>query len=143
MFKSIKSKIVVFAVMATLVPSLGLGLLSFRQNEAQINDNVTRELRALTNYAIREIELWVEKRVHETQVTSASIVVIEGLTTVSRPANTSGKNRAVVARYLRSVQEKLDTILELTVVNTAGEVVASSAEMPTSVTIPSNWLEHA
>ena len=48
--------------MATLVPSLGLGLLSFRQNEAQINDNVTRELRALTNYAIREIELWVEKR---------------------------------------------------------------------------------
>lgn len=141
MFKSIKSKIVVFAVMATLVPSLGLGLLSFRQNEAQINDNVTRELRALTNYAIREIELWVEKRVHETQVTSASIVVIEGLTTVSRPANTSGKNRAAVARYLRSVQEKLDTILELTVVNTAGEVVASSAEMPTSVTIPSNWLE--
>ncbi len=83
MFKSIKSKIVVFAVMATLVPSLGLGLLSFRQNEAQINDNVTRELRALTNYAIREIELWVEKRVHETQVTSASIVVIEGLTTVA------------------------------------------------------------
>ena len=31
--------------------------------------------------------------------------------------------------------------MELTVVNTDGEVVASSAEMPTSVTIPSNWLE--
>ena len=40
---SIKSKIVVFAMMATLIPSLGLGLLSFRQNEAQISDNVTRD----------------------------------------------------------------------------------------------------
>src|SRR6187455_3466969 len=97
-FKSIKSKIVVFAVIATLVPSLGLGLLSFRQNEAQIHDNVTRELRALTNYAIREIELWVEKRVHETQVTSASIVVVEGLSTANRPPNTSSKNRAAIAR---------------------------------------------
>ena len=133
-FKSIKSKIVVFAVIATLVPSLGLGLLSFRQNEAQIHDNVTRELGALTNYAIREIELWVEKRVHETQVTSASIVVVEGLATADRPPNTSSKNRAAIARYLRSVQEKLDTILELTIVeHAAGEVIASSADTPTSV----------
>ena len=65
MLKSIKSKIVVFAIMATLIPSLGLGLLSFRQNEAQISDNVTLELRALTSYASREIELWIDKRVHE------------------------------------------------------------------------------
>jgi hypothetical protein len=54
---SIKSKIFVFAVMATLIPSLGLGLLSFRQNEAQINGNVTRELRALASQASRELEL--------------------------------------------------------------------------------------
>ena len=63
--KSIKSKIMVFAVLATLIPSLGLGLLSFRQNEAQTGENVTRQLRALTSYANREIELWMDKRVHE------------------------------------------------------------------------------
>ena len=139
MFKSIKSKIVVFAVTATLVPSLGLGLLSFRQNEAQISDNVTRELRALTNYATREIELWIEKRVHETQVTAASIVVVEGLATVDRLKKVPAKNPAAVGHYLRSIQEKLNTILELTIVNMAGEIVASSAEIPGPVTIPSNW----
>jgi diguanylate cyclase (GGDEF)-like protein len=137
--KSIKSKIVVFAVMATLVPSLGLGLLSFRQNEAQISDNVTRELRALTNYAIREIELWIEKRVHETQVTSASIVVVEALARADRLTKAPAKNPAAVGHYLRSVQEKLDSILELTVVNMAGEVVASSAETPGPLAIPDNW----
>lgn len=141
MLRSIKSKIVVFAVMATLVPSLGLGLLSFRQNEAQISDNVTRELRALTNYAIREIELWIEKRVHETQVTSASIVVVEALATAARLTKGPAKNPAAVGHYLRSVQEKLDAIRELTVVNIAGEVVASSAETPAPVVIPDNWPE--
>ncbi|MBA4141612.1 MAG: diguanylate cyclase [Nitrosospira sp.] len=129
----------VFAILATLIPSLGLGILSFRQNEAQISDNVTRELRTLTNYARREIELWIEKRVHEVQVTSASSVIIGGLTVADRPADTRGKSPAAVSHYLRSVQEKLDTILELTVVNAAGEIVASSADAPASITIPNNW----
>ncbi len=83
--RSIKSKLVVFAMMATLIPSLGLGLLSFRQNEAQISDNVTRELRAMINYASREIKLWIDKRVHEVHVTSTSNVVIDGLSAISRP----------------------------------------------------------
>ena len=138
--RSIKSKIVVFAMMATLIPSLGLGLLSFRQNEAQINDNVTRELRAMTSYASREIEFWIDRRVHEVQVTSASSVVIDGLSTVSRPkANLPRGNPQALAHYLRSVQVKLDTILELTVVDATGKVVASSAETPVTVTFPNDW----
>ena len=83
--KSIKSKIVVFAVLATLIPSLGLGLLSFRQNEAQTGQNVTRQLRALTSYANREIELWTDKRVHEARVAAASSTVIDGLSASYRP----------------------------------------------------------
>src|SRR5690349_25076261 len=70
--KSIKSKLVVFATLATLIPSLGLGLLTFRQSEAQTNANVTRELRALTDYAGREMEFWLDRRAHEAHVTAAS-----------------------------------------------------------------------
>ena len=142
--KSIKSKIVVFAIMATLIPSLGLGLLSFRQNEAQISDNVTCELRALTSYASREIELWIDKRVHEVYVTSSSSAVIDGLSAIYHPApDTSGRDPRALAHYLRSVQEKLDTILELTVVNAAGQVVASSTETTAAVTLPDDWPQNS
>ncbi len=138
--RSIKSKIVVFAMMATLIPSLGLGLLSFRQNEAQISDNVTRELRAMTSYASREVELWIDKRVHEVHVTSTSSAVIDGLSAVNHPETSlPGRNPQALAHYLRSVQVKLDTILELTVVDATGKVVASSAEMPVTVTLPDDW----
>ncbi|MGH8685070.1 MAG: GGDEF domain-containing protein, partial [Nitrosospira sp.] len=116
----------IFAIAATLIPSLGLGLLSFRQNEAQIGDNVTRELRALTNYASREIELWIDKRVHEVRVSSASSAIIDGLSAIAQPrTNSPRRNPQALAHYLRSVQEKLDIILELTVVDAAGEIVAS------------------
>ena len=142
--KSIKSKIMVFAILATLIPSLGLGLLSFRQNEAQIGDNVTRELRALTSYANREIELWIDKRIHEVYVSSTSSAVIDGLSAIVRPqastrANTIAKHPQALAHYLRSVQEKLDTIRELTVVNAAGQVVASSTQAAATVTLPDEW----
>lgn len=146
--KSIKSKIMVFAIIATLIPSLGLGLLSFRQNEAQISDNVTRELRTLTSDASREIELWIDKRAHEVRVASTSSAVIDGLSAIARPqanirANTAAKNPQALAHYLRSVQTKLDTLRELTVVDAAGQIVASSAVAAATVTLPNEWPPHS
>jgi diguanylate cyclase (GGDEF)-like protein len=137
--KSIKSKLVVFATMATLIPSLGLGLLSFRQSEAQISANVTRELRALTNYAGREIEFWLDKRVHEAHVTAASSVVIEALSTSYQPRANMSKYSQALAHYLRSVQGKLDAIRELTVMNASGKIIASSTEKPEGATLPDEW----
>ncbi|MET0919228.1 MAG: hypothetical protein ABWY07_12500, partial [Burkholderiales bacterium] len=44
---SIKSKLIAFALLATLVPSVGLGLLSFWGYQAVLNDNVSHELHML------------------------------------------------------------------------------------------------
>jgi diguanylate cyclase (GGDEF)-like protein len=142
--QSIKSKIFVFAITATIVPSLGLGLLSFRQNEVQISDNVTRELRALANQASRELELWISRNIHAVRALSTSKSVIDGLTATARPtAGETDKTPQALKHYLRSVQSKLDTILELTVVDAAGQIVASSAAAPSAVTLPKSWPESA
>lgn len=145
MLSSIKSKILVFAILATLIPSLGLGLLTFRQNEALIGDNVGRELRALASYASRELELWINERVHDVRVLSTSNAVIDGLSTALRlrAGRPPGINPQALPHYLRSVQEKLDPLLELTVVDIAGHVVASSAAAPSAVTLPKIWPQSA
>ncbi|MDO9103025.1 MAG: diguanylate cyclase [Candidatus Nitrotoga sp.] len=144
LLRSIKSKIFVFAIMATLIPSLGLGLLSFRQNEAQISDNVTRELRALASQASRELELWINKHIHTVRALSTSNAVIDGLVPIAHPP-TGKPNKApqALTHYLSSVQSKLDTILELTVVGATGQVVASSAAVPSAITLPKSWPESA
>ena len=82
--KSIRSKIVVFAVIATLVPSVGLGLLSFRQNEALVNDSVTRELRALADNANRQLEFWINENTLAVRALSTSNPVIEGLSALNQ-----------------------------------------------------------
>ncbi|CAH1212738.1 Diguanylate cyclase (GGDEF) domain-containing protein [Candidatus Nitrotoga sp. BS] len=142
--KSIKSKIFVFAILATLIPSLGLGLLSFRQNEARISDNVPRELRALASQASRELELWINKHIHAVRALSTSNAVIDGLSATTHPlAGKPNITPQALTHYLRSVQSQLDTILELTVVRAAGQIVASSAVAPSAVTLPQSWPDSA
>jgi diguanylate cyclase (GGDEF)-like protein len=144
LLKSIKSKIFVFAIIATLTPSLGLGLLSFRQNEAQISENVTRELRALASQASRELELWINKHIRAVRALSTSNAVIDGLSATAQPlASKSNNTPQALTYYLRSVQSKLDTILELTVVDAAGQILASSAAASSAITLPQSWPENA
>lgn len=144
MLNSVKSKILVFAILATLIPSLGLGLLSFRQNEALIADNVGRELRALTSHTNRELELWLNERVHELHALATSNSVIDGLAAATRPrVDTRGPNPQSLPLYLRSVQEKLAPLLELGVVDAGGRALASSATAPAAVALPQSWFQSA
>lgn len=133
--KSIKSKIFIFALLATLTPSLILGLLSFHQNESSIRENLTRELRTLANHASSELDTWINRNIQETSSLTTSRIMIDVLSNNANlnsrepPASTSGTmSTETLAGYLRSVHQKLGTILELTVVDTNKTIVASSSQ---------------
>lgn len=146
--KSIKSKIIVFSILATLIPSAGLGILSFQQNETMINENVTRELRAMANYAGREADLWIKEQILVARDLSTSIstskILIEGLSI----ENQTQKTELVVQQralefYLKSVYRRLENVLELTVVDVEGEIIASNVASPFSVKLSQSWPEDA
>jgi len=142
--KSIKSKIIIFSILATFIPSLGLGILAFQQNEVMISENVTRELRALANHASRELDLWTKDQIYIARELSTSKVLIEGLSLTNQPQrNKLLAQQKVLEHYLKSVHKKLETVLELTVIDTEGEIVASNIESPTPAPLPQNWPESA
>ncbi|WP_292976211.1 diguanylate cyclase [Nitrosomonas sp.] len=141
---SIKSKIVIFAVIATLLPTIGLGLLSFKQNETLISDSVTRELRALADSINRQLNQWIEENTLAVRALSTSNPVIEGLITLKQFSNNKSVNAAeqaqsVMVSYLHSVQAKLDEVLELTVFDDTRKIVASSADIPEVRESPEQW----
>jgi len=141
LLKSIKSKFL-FSPSWPRLSRRWLGLLSFRQNEAQISDNVTHELRALASQASRELELWINKHIHTVRALSTSNAVIDGLSATAHPfAGKPNNTPQALTHYLRFGAVKLDTILELTVVGAAGQIVASSAAAPSTVTLPQSWPE--
>lgn len=134
----------VFAVISTLLPTIGLGLLSFKQNEALINDSVTRELRVLIDNINRQLNKWSEENMLAIRALSTSNTVIEGLTVLQQPGTdnelTDTKQiSSNMVDYLYSVQEKLDEILELTVFDHAGKIIASSSNTPEVHKVPEKW----
>jgi len=141
---SIKSKIVIFAVIATLLPTIGLGLLSFKQNEALISDSVTREQLALADNINRQLSQWTEENTLAIRALSTSNPVIEGLMTSKQFSNNRGANtvkqaQSAITHYLHSVQAKLDVVLELTVFDDTRKIIASSADIPEVRESPEQW----
>lgn len=132
----------VFAILATLVPSLGLGVMAFRHYQNVVDEKVAHELRALAGHARRELDLWTQERVHDVRSLSTSTVVIDGLA-AARGHPATGDGSPALALYLRAVQARLPPLLELTVVASDGHIVASSAATPTPVRPPEVWPQNA
>lgn len=138
--KSIRSNILTFAILATLIPSIGLGLLSFWRYQVVISENVSHDLRTVVGDTGGELTMWLRERVNEVRTLSTAYVLIDGLTrgTASRSGPTRIGPREVEL-YLRSVQKKLEPLLELTLSDAAGKVVASSSSEPARIVLPTDW----
>jgi diguanylate cyclase (GGDEF)-like protein len=137
--KSIRSNILAFAILATLVPSVGLGLMSFVGYQDVINRNVDYELKALAKDASAELAVWVRERAYDLRTLSTASTLVEGLTGGAPRPGAARIGEAELALYLRSVQKKLDPLLELTLRDTSGRPVASSAPTPSAAELPSTW----
>jgi len=151
-FSSIRSRILAFALVATFVPSLGLGLLVHWHYEALVRDNVAVELRTLGNHARSELRLWLVDRASDARAVSAAATIVDGLSTAERsrtghagtgrtgsgPAPSSAQRMGI---YLSSVLRRLDSMLELTVVDARGQAVASTATSPRPVPLPASWAD--
>ena len=103
--KSIKNKIIAFAVIATLIPSLALGLLSFRQNEELVSQNVTRELRVLARNVSRELDLWVNENDQAIRAISVSSLIINSLSAVQH--YTAANDAEKAEQVLKQVEHAL------------------------------------
>ena len=134
---SIRSRILFFAVVATLIPSLSTAWLSYTQNKRSLNNKITEQLESTSRQSSRELELWLKDRLAELRVFAVSDVVSENLDQVPR----SGGGPAVrrMNDYLRSVRERFADYIELMVVNPQGRIIATSARSSRPVEMPTDW----
>ncbi|HSO18973.1 MAG TPA: HAMP domain-containing protein, partial [Desulfosarcina sp.] len=141
---SIKTKIIGFALLATIVPSLTLGTLSYFQNRRLLQDKVAKELRNAAVQTGAEIDLWLKARFYDLKVFSSSYVVSENLQRIL------GKNRDNIERlvsinrvksYLQSVRDKFSDYRELVIVNMLGEPLVTSGSDAPLVNLPADWFK--
>ncbi|MGE5311826.1 MAG: diguanylate cyclase [Nitrospirota bacterium] len=139
---TIKTQIIAFALLATLIPSLATGWISYVHNRRFLNEKISQELQHLTSHAARETDLWLKERLYELRVFSTSYVVTENL---ERASALGGKRRDSTTKqrrlgdYLKSVRGKFVDYEELVVLEPGGQVVASSAERTGRLSLPEDW----
>lgn len=133
--ESIKGRILALAVAATLVPSLGTALLSYRQNRRALAENLAGELRSRSSQGAREIDLWSKERQYDVRVFAGSFEVSENLDRIRRGGAGASGAQARLREYLAGVQSRFGDYAELLVVDRDGRVVVSSEDPPSELAL--------
>ena len=142
--QSIKTKLIVFALLATIIPSLTLGALSYIQNRRLLQDKIANELRNATSQTTGEIGLWVEERFYDLKVFASSYVVSENLERMLGKEKDNIERLVAANRvktYLQSVREKFTDYRELILVSMIGEPLVSNGEKVPVVNLPEQWFQ--
>ena len=138
--QSIKSRIVGLALLATLIPSLGMAWISYVQNRAALTDKIAEELRSVGAQTARELDLWFKERLYDVRVFASSYEVTENIER-ARQTDGGGQAGARLNNYVTSVGERFPDYEELIVIDREGQPLATSAEHAGDVHLPPGWLD--
>jgi diguanylate cyclase (GGDEF)-like protein len=138
---SIRNRILFFAVLATLIPSLLTTWIAYNHIRRSLNGKITEEMQSASTQSARELGLWLKERLYELRVFASSYEVTENLE--QRPRSGGARNPAVrrLTDYLNSVRERFADFVELMVVDPQGNVVATSARQLRPIEMPRGWTD--
>ena len=121
---SIRNQILVFAVLATLIPTLATTCVSYTQNRRLLDDKITQEVRGSSSEAARMMGLWLNERLDDLRVAARSYVVSENLAKLQGRGADQALGR--LRDYLTSVRERSPDQEALAVIDERGRTVTSS-----------------
>jgi len=131
-----------FAVLATLLPSLTTVWISYIENKRALQAKASEELLGVSAQALREVDLWTKELRYDLRVFASSYEVTENLERIplvkGEPVH-SGIYFKRLTDYLNSVRDRFPDYAELLVLDHHGHVVATSAAQPRPVPLAPDW----
>jgi diguanylate cyclase (GGDEF)-like protein len=136
---SMRSQILAFALLATLIPTLATTLVFSGRNRQSLNDAATQQLQGASSEAAREIDLWLNQRLDGLRAAASSYVVAENLAKLRGRQGAQALGR--LRDYLNSVRERLPDHEALLVIDPEGRVVTGSSGRVGGVRLPPDGLK--
>ena len=148
-FLSVRNRILLFALLVTLVPSIGLGWVFFKKTEQALLESSQRELTGAISQVGGELELWFRERYHDIRVFSNSSALFENLegflderslsAVPGAPAQDPHLKR--LESYLSIVLAQLSDYEGLLVFDREGGLLSRVPQRTTPVELPLDWRE--
>ena len=135
----IRNRILIFALIVTLIPSLGVGWAFYTQTQKLLQDKVELELHNIINRAQREAGLWFKENTVNMRVFSNSFVISGNLEQFinlnQREDSNATKQMAaiieILSEYLMLVQSQFQEYQRLLLLNNKGKIIAQSSKNKT------------
>jgi diguanylate cyclase (GGDEF)-like protein len=140
----IRTRVLVFSLIATLVPALTMSWGSYVINRQFVNEKTEEELQNATVHATREVNLWLRERFYETRVFSSSYEVTENLEHLLRSARDDSPAREARRRlkaYLDSVKSRFSDYDEITVSGLEDSERFPGAYRTVAARLPQDWVK--
>jgi diguanylate cyclase (GGDEF)-like protein len=123
---TMRTRIVVFTLLATLVSTLLLAVVLYARNKRAVSDRVATELGGLSSEAAREMGAWVDQRVYDLRLRAAPYVVSDNLAHVNGGGRAGAQGLARLRDYLNSIRQNLPGHEGLAIMGDDGQVLTSS-----------------
>ncbi|HEY0351142.1 MAG TPA: hypothetical protein VGC48_03420, partial [Gemmatimonadales bacterium] len=101
---TVRSKILLFALLVTLVPSGLTAWISYDQNRRALEGKISQELLSSSGQAAREMDVWLKERLYDLRIFAGSQEVANNL--VQAGSGGAGETRKRLRDYLLSLHER-------------------------------------
>jgi diguanylate cyclase (GGDEF)-like protein len=133
---SVRQQIIVFAMVAALLPAFAIIGYSYVQNRRALTERINAELTGTSHQAAREVSLRIKETLQQLRTYGGSALVQDHL---ARP---SAASRARVADYLGGVSTRFPEYQALQAVDLRGRMLAGSGPQGGTPMLPPRWREH-
>ncbi|MEN8211824.1 MAG: diguanylate cyclase [Thermodesulfobacteriota bacterium] len=148
----IRNRILIFAILVTLAPTLGLGWVFHNQTRKLLKKNAKMELHYLINQAQQLAGLWCKKSSLNLRIFSNSFVISENLEYFAKAGQGSGNSAskerttaiAALLKYLEMIQTQCKEYKSLHIFDNSGNLVVKSPAFSNTIitnTFPGKWQE--
>ena len=138
----IRTKMLMFGIVATLIPSLTTVWISYIENKRALQAKASEELLGVSAQAVREVDLWTKELRYDLRVFSSSYEVTENLDRIPLVKGEPQRSGIFFSRltdYLHAVRERFPDYSELMVLDQHGHVVATSGATPSHIPLAPGW----
>lgn len=128
---SIRVQIIVFAILAALIPSLIISLLAYTHSHSALKEKIRQELVTTGSQAQREADVWLKERLYDVRVFATSSLVSDTVARRGQPGR--------LVEYLNSVRARFADYEELQLLDANAALVATSARRASPARLPEDW----
>jgi diguanylate cyclase (GGDEF)-like protein len=142
---NIRNRILLFTILVTAIPAIGLGSLYYIQSRSTLLASAEQEMLATTNQAARELELWFQERYYELRVLATSYLVTENLSLAADDQDDpkSSQARQDITAYLSLVISRFAHFDSLLVYDNSGKLVSADRQRDGLPELPGDWQQQA